>query len=131
MPSTPEQMTQAFADAFNAGDIDQLVGLYEDDAVLAPEPGKRVVGLAAIREALLKLLAVKGKVHAETKYCMQMGEVALLQGEWHLSGIRPDGKHVDMRARTAEVARRQPDGTWRYIIDHAWQNDDAVGPDAP
>ena len=30
----PEQMNQAFADAYNSGDIENLMALYEPDAVI-------------------------------------------------------------------------------------------------
>ena len=36
----PEDLHAMFARAFGAGDLDALVALYEDDAVLVPEPGQ-------------------------------------------------------------------------------------------
>jgi hypothetical protein len=35
-----EEAGKVFQDAFNAGDIDGLVSLFEPDAVLVPDPGK-------------------------------------------------------------------------------------------
>ena len=32
----------------------------------------------------------------------------------------PDGSPAELGATTAEVARRQPDGSWLYVIDNAW-----------
>jgi len=43
-----------------------------------------------------------------------------LSNGWSLSGTEPDGTPVVLGATTAEVARRQADGTWRYVIDNAW-----------
>jgi len=31
---------------------------------------------------------------------------------------------MEMGSRTAEVVRKQPDGTWLYILDHVFANDD-------
>lgn len=129
--TTPDDVTMAFQKAFNAGDLDGLLALYEEDAVLAPQPGKRVTGKAAIRVALSELLGLKGKVEVEQKYTMQCGDIALMQGSWRIQGTGPDGNPIELAARTAEVVRRQPDGTWLYIIDHPWQNDDAVVPLPP
>lgn len=128
LSTTPEHVTKAFQEAFNAGDIDGLMALYEDGAVLAPQPGKRVAGKAAIREALAGLLGLRGTVEVEQKYTMQCGDIALMQGAWRIRGTGPDGKPIELAARTAEVVRRQPDGTWKYIIDHPWQNDDIPAP---
>jgi hypothetical protein len=32
----------------------------------------------------------------------------------------PDGSPAELGAVTAEVARRQTDGSWLYVIDNAW-----------
>ena len=34
-----------------------------------------------------------------------------------LEGTRPDGRPVKSTLHTLEVVRRQPDGSWRYVID--------------
>jgi hypothetical protein len=31
---------------------------------------------------------------------------------------------VELSSRTAEVARRQSDATWLYVLDHAFGDDD-------
>ena len=38
--------------------------------------------------------------------------------KWVLEGTGPDGKPMRMEGQSAEVARRQPDGTWRFAIDN-------------
>lgn len=119
----PQDMNTAFEEAYNSGEIERLMELYEPDAVMAPSPGKRAVGRAAIREVLRKLLAIDGRMTCRNLYCMRVDRIALLQGEWRLSGTRPDGKTVDLSSRTAEVVRQQDDGSWRYIIDHAFASD--------
>ena len=117
-------MNAAFAEAYNSGEIEQLLAFYEPDALLAPLPGRRARGEAAIREALAGLLALKGRMTSANNYCMQVGDLALLQGEWHLSGTGSDGEPIEQRSRTAELVRRQPDGSWLYLIDHPYADDD-------
>jgi ketosteroid isomerase-like protein len=121
--STPELLGKAYEQAFNAGDIDQIMMLYGEDAVLVPEPGARVIGWTAVREAQLASLAMGGTIRMSCKYCICSGDVAMLQHEWVWSDALWQGKTMNFNGRTAEVARRGPDGGWRYVIDHIWQND--------
>jgi len=46
----PQDMNAAFEEAYNSGEIERLMELYEPDAMMAPSPGKRAVGHTAIRE---------------------------------------------------------------------------------
>ena len=120
----PEEMNAAFADAVSSGDVERVLALYEPDALLAPRPGVRARGLAGIRTAIEELLALGGTMQSRNLWCMEVGELALLRGEWHLRGTAPDGAPVELSSRTAEVVRRQPDATWLYVLDHAFGDDD-------
>lgn len=114
----PEEVHKLFVEYFNSADIDALVDLYEEEASLAAQPGQVVRGKDAIRHALLGFLALKGKMELKTRYVIESGEIALLSGEWHLTGTNPSGEAVEMSSRSAEVARRQSDGRWLYVADH-------------
>jgi ketosteroid isomerase-like protein len=91
---------------------------------LIPQPGAEPVrGTQAIRSALEGFLALKGKVELDTKHVVQHGDIALLRSAWRVKGTGPDGKPVEMSHGSAEVVRRQPDGSWRCIIDHPFGSD--------
>ncbi len=113
----PEDMPSTFESAFNTGDIEQVMALYEPNAVLIPQPGQVVQGVAAAREALRGFLAFKLPIHLEVKRVLSAGDVALLSTTWSLAGTGPDGASVNLSGTTTEVIRRQSDGTWRYVID--------------
>lgn len=115
----PADMNAAFADAFNSGRIDDLVALYEPAAILVPTPGRTVEGIDAIRSALEQLLAIKGHMRSDNQYALVRGDIALLRAKVHLVGTAPDGQRIEINNHTTEVVRRQPDGRWLYIIDHA------------
>jgi uncharacterized protein (TIGR02246 family) len=119
----PAEMNAAFADAFNSGDIDKLMALYEPGAVLVPKPGEIVEGLAAIRTALEGLLALKGKMRSENQYALVHDDIALLRAKVHLVGSAPDGSPIEINNHTSEVVRRQSDGSWLYILDHPYGAD--------
>jgi uncharacterized protein (TIGR02246 family) len=95
-----------------------LVALYEPEASFNPEPGQVVTGTQAIREALGNFLAMNPKLTLETKNLNQTNDIALTSANWHLTATGPDGNPVDMRGQSVEVSRRQPDGTWRFVIDN-------------
>ena len=122
MPATePEQIHRLFEQAFNAGDLDGLVALYEPDAVLVPQPGVVVEGIDGIRDSLGWLLDRNGRITVESKLVLRVGDLAYLSNRWSLTGgTMPDGSAADLEATTAEVARRQADGGWLYVIDNAW-----------
>ena len=70
-------------------------------------------GHDAIRCVWDGFVAMDGQLEVTTQYAVVQGEVALLSNRWTMR-IGDD----EMSATTAEVARRQPDGTWRYLIDN-------------
>ncbi|MCP3803216.1 nuclear transport factor 2 family protein [Allokutzneria sp. A3M-2-11 16] len=101
----PEDLGRLFVERANAGDVEGLVALYEPDAVLAV-PGGQVQGSSLIREFYAGLLADGGQ------FAPGVAQSALRKGNLALtSTVLANGK------ATAEVARRQPDGTWRWLID--------------
>jgi uncharacterized protein (TIGR02246 family) len=113
---TPEEAVRAMVDAFNGGDLDAFMAFYEPGATLVPQPGQVASGVAAIREAMGGFLALKGRMEIEPELSViQAGDVALVSGSWTLTG--PDGEPATMSGRVTDVVRRQPDGTWRWVID--------------
>ena len=60
-----------------------------------PEPGKRVTGIDAIRDAWTGLVASKTRVVIESHEAIESGDVALYCTRWSLSGTGPDGTDRD------------------------------------
>jgi uncharacterized protein (TIGR02246 family) len=115
-----EDALRAYQEAFNDGDLDALLALYEPEATFVPQPGQAAAGAAAIRAALGGFLALKGRLEIEAleaKDVVRAGDLALVSGSWTLTGTAPGGEPVTMRGRTTDVLRRQPDGSWRWVID--------------
>ena len=56
LPMKVADIDPAFEKAFNAGDVDALLKLYDDQSVLVAEPGKPVKGLENIKQALMGFL---------------------------------------------------------------------------
>ena len=109
----PAEIHRSVENAFTAGDADALVALYEEDAAMATPDGTFVRGRDAIREQWSGFVALGGRIQMVTRHAVAVGDTALLSNEWHF-----EGAGMEFSSRTSEVARRQPDGTWKYVIDH-------------
>jgi uncharacterized protein (TIGR02246 family) len=124
MPAgTPEELDQLFIEKMNAGDLEAVVSLYEPDATLAPQPGQTVTGTAAIRDAVRGFIAMQPRFTATPKPTVRAGDVALTGLQWTLDATGPDGSRVQMKGHSAEVVRRQPDGTWKFVVDNPFVAD--------
>ena len=97
----------------NDRDLDGLVALYAPDAVMVLPDGSTVTGTEAIRGQWAELLAMEGRMTLRSRYAIEAGDLAILSNEWTFTS-----GDLTMGATTAEVARRQPDGGWLYVIDH-------------
>ena len=115
--TSPEHMNAAFADAFNSRSIANLLQLYDPDAVLRTDGDRTdLTGLAAIENALAQLLQVPGRMISRNHFCIVHGDLALLRADWALTA--DDGATV-ASGSSAELVRKQADGRWLYVIDHA------------
>jgi ketosteroid isomerase-like protein len=92
-----------------------LVALYEPNAVLIAEDGSQAVGLDAIRAAYEATVSFGGTLTLQTRYAVECGELALLSNEYTFSMPGYEATWI-----TAELARRQPDGGWKYLIDNPY-----------
>lgn len=115
--STPQELMQTFVARVHDRDIDGLVALYEPDAVFQPEPGVVLVGRADIRGALEAMLGLEPSMVVDPGQVLVAGDVALVANDWSMIGTAPDGSEVRSGGRSADVVRRQADGTWRVLID--------------
>jgi uncharacterized protein (TIGR02246 family) len=93
MPATtPEEIHRLFEDAFNAGDIDRLMALYEPDAAVIPQPGSVVHGTEQVRAGLQAFLALQGRISLDTKLVVTVGDLAFLSNTWSLTGTGPTAR---------------------------------------
>lgn len=99
----------------NNQDIDGLMALYAEDASMVLVDGSIVTGLSAIREEWSGLLAMNGHITVRSRFAIAAGDLAVLSNEWT---FEVGGEQIS--SVTAEVARRQPDGGWLYVIDHPY-----------
>ncbi len=114
--ASSEDLHKLFEQALNSGDLDALVALYAFDGFLVARSGP-VRGISAIRKAIAEYVAMKPTIQLTTRRVVQAGDAALLVADWRFHGTAADGGDVATSGTSIEVARRQPDGSWCYLID--------------
>lgn len=103
----PEDLTRLFVERANAGDAAGIAALYEEEAVMAYPAGSLTVGRRAIRELWEQVLS--HAPHFEQEEPLP----TLLSGDIALTSTPPQ----DGAGARAQVARRQPDGSWLRLLD--------------
>ena len=103
----PEDLTRLFVERANAGDADGIAAIYEEDAIMAYPPGSQTVGRDAIRALWEEVL--QHAPHFEPEASLP----TLISGDIALTATAPK----DGAGARAQVARRQPDGTWLRLLD--------------
>jgi uncharacterized protein (TIGR02246 family) len=116
-PTSPEACDHLFVEHANAGDLDAVVSLYEPACRMVRRDGSVAQGQGEIREVLARLIALRPRMTAEIVKVVTAGDLAMVYNDWRLAGKRPDGQPVEAAGKALEVVRRQPDGTWRLILD--------------
>jgi hypothetical protein len=102
----PQDLERLLIDRQHAGDVEGMLVLFEPHALVDCGEGRLLRGHAEIRQYFSEVIA-SGRTFARGEQ-----QPALVNGDLALTSTRlPDG------SVTAEVARRQSDGTWAWAID--------------
>lgn len=102
----PNDLERFFVKRANAGDVEGLVALYEPNAKIAVGNEKVISGTEEIRSFFTEFLALGPRLEPSKQApALSSGDLALTSSNLANGDI------------TAEVARRQPDGTWLWVVD--------------
>lgn len=105
-PRDAEALGHRFARAVVAADVEAIVALYAADAVVSLPAGREAAGTEAVRQAFAAALAHGLDLRVESV------------GRPIVTGSLACTTTVDVAGRVhTQVARREPDGTWRWIRD--------------
>jgi ketosteroid isomerase-like protein len=106
-PATePNDLEKFFVNRANAGDVEGFVALYESSAILAYGDGGVAIGINQIREFFVRFLANRPQLDQSIQ------AAPLCSGDLALTSSRLRNGDI-----TAEVARRQADGSWLWVVD--------------
>jgi uncharacterized protein (TIGR02246 family) len=110
----PEQVSEVLAALLDKGDTGTVADLYEDDAVFA-DFDDTVTGLDRIVEAHQQFSDGGMRLILNESVVFEVDDIALVHWSWTVRNA--DGS--SRNGISAEVLRRQSDGTWKFIIDNS------------
>ena len=116
----PEDPDYLLAHAFNERDVAAAQALFETGAITRQLPEQGSGGTAGSDEFTGLIEAAKGseqRMNLSVLQVTQVDDVALLLSQWSVTGHAADGTPLSINHRGVEVTRRQPDGTWKFLID--------------
>jgi len=105
------RMSQEFAEAASAGNVDGMMAIYANDIVLMPPNAPEFRGLPAVRQFWSGMAAAKPKVTLTPVTILESCELATEIGRYELTigPMKDEGKYV--------VTWRRTNGEWRAIAD--------------
>lgn len=116
---TPEDVHGVLEDAFNRGDLDTFIGMFEPGAAAVdPQTGQVVHGHDEIRRVTEPIFTFRARMAIEVVGKVQGYGLALTFARWHVVGVDADGDPIDMTGRGTIVSRQQQDGTWRIALEN-------------
>ncbi len=109
MPArSPQELPILLAEAITSGDVEAFIALYEPGAASRSAQGEVHGGVDAIRRYVTPVVSARPDFKLEIKQVVEAGDIAVI----HTESSRPERSP----SRAVDVARRQPDGTWRMVI---------------
>ncbi|HEY0408065.1 MAG TPA: nuclear transport factor 2 family protein [Pyrinomonadaceae bacterium] len=118
---TPLEAVDLLDEAFNRGDLETILGFYEDGATMVVEPGRLATGKDELRAAFQWILSnMKGIARQEKTHVIESGDIALFTSRWNYSGTAADGAPMSRQSYASVVLRRHSDGGWRVVVDNSW-----------
>jgi uncharacterized protein (TIGR02246 family) len=120
-PAGAQAVDEAWRKAITANDLDTIIALYAEDAVMWLPDAPEAKGREAIRKSYAGLLAantVTGATFANTHY-QTSGNLSVGWGNFTLTlSPKAGGNPVTLSGRFSVIAREEG-GKWVYVVDHA------------
>ena len=106
--------------AAKARDLERILPFWADDATILPAGEPAISGKAAIRQYVAGAFGSPGfsiSWNTEKIEVSSSGDLAYSTGTNHITFNNPDGKMIATDNRAVVVWKKQPDGSWKCIVD--------------
>ena len=116
-------LRQADAEHYKAAaakDVERMVSMYADGASMFPPNGASITGTEGVRKFASEFTALPGFAISFSPAQVEVsegGDMGYTLSTYEYSFTGPDGQPVSDRGRDFHVWRKQPDGSWKVVID--------------
>lgn len=118
-------MTMEWVNAATAKDVEGMVVGFADDASLLAPNAPLAAGKEAIRTVWSELVERPGlsqSAEATTVEVSSRGDLGYAVGTYESTWNDPEGNRVTDRGKWVAVYKKQPDGTWKCVLE-IWNTD--------
>ncbi|WP_330330165.1 nuclear transport factor 2 family protein [Streptomyces sp. NBC_00536] len=112
----PANLPILFQDALNAGDVDGVLALFAPGAGMRTVAGEHITGAEALRAEIGGTVAARGRLTNVKRHTLIGAGTALLVTDWTLEIDGPGGERIAPTGTTANIARQDTDGGWRFTV---------------
>lgn len=118
---TPPAVLDLFVRFVHEARLDAALSLYEPTAAMVEKPGRVARGETEIRVALRSLIDSGVTLAIEVTQVIPAADIAFVVSAWSVAARGADGMAAKVaRGEGTDVMRRQPDGSWRFVIDNPY-----------
>lgn len=103
---------------FQGNDIAGVMASYETEATVVFEPGSPISDSAQLEQMFAGMAAVNPVFDYAGHEVIVNGDIAIHIAPWSMNGKTPDGQELAQSGLSIAVLRRQPDGSWKMVIDN-------------
>ena len=101
-----------------SGDLDAVLGYFDDGAVMISEGQPPVRGKRAIREYIAETSKIPGfKIEWEPQEAKGSGDMGYLIERTRVTMTGPQGTPLTQQMQGLTVWRKQADGSWKDVVD--------------
>lgn len=114
----PNMGHEIFKKALNDKNLEVLVDIYADDAVMVAVGGQEIRGRDAIRGFFTETIKTVESFNFETVFRMNYADTVIFRSKYTVVFKAPDGSEIAQSTGGIEVLRKQEDGNWLFVADH-------------
>jgi ketosteroid isomerase-like protein len=107
-------------------DVEHFVSFFSDDVMWLPPNAPRVTGKDAMREYVSEWFAAPGLAYSfpgpGKAEVSRAGDLGYTVGSYEVTVNNAEGNPVISRGKVVVVWKKQPDGSWKAVLD-IWNSD--------